>query len=316
MFSHMQLIGQCRFASSMVGRMTTCLTYPVRPPAGYQNGRVVTPTHWDKIGDIFPKEQWTGDTSRLHDDEDPRTLHVTDARFAKVAPTLAANGFELRKSPTKVTNFLDDDQVRHHYYDETAALVKMATGAQSAFVFQHMRRDSMLHNKESTAAQNQRSACSHGAVQRVHADYTPENGPHKLRELEQSGVVPVGAAAGRRWSIVNVWRSIDTENPVQSLPLAVLDASTVQTDSMFSYALVMAEADPPLVGFNNGVTFHEKHSWNYYSQMTHDEALIFYTYDGASSPTRFVFHTAFRPEEIDEAALPRKSLECRCLAIF
>ena len=31
------------------------------------------------------------------------------------------------------------------------------------------------------------SAKAHGAVQRVHADYTPENGPRKLRELAEAG---------------------------------------------------------------------------------------------------------------------------------
>ena len=35
--------------------------------------------------------------------------------------------------------------------------------------------------------------------------------------------------------------------------LQVLDASTVAAEDTFTYALVMDEAEPPLVGFNNGV---------------------------------------------------------------
>ena len=90
------------------------------------------------------------------------------------------------------------------------------------------------------------SAKAHGAVQRVHADYTPENGPRKLRELAEAGVVSEREIAHRRWSIVNEWcrcvasertalpcrrsrpmqcqrarRSIDAEQPVRAQPLAV-----------------------------------------------------------------------------------------------
>ena len=103
---------------------------------------------------------------------------------------------------------------------------------------------------------------------------------------------------------------------VRALPLAVLDASTVRADEMFTYALVLEEAEPPLVGFNNGVGYSEAHDWYYYSNMTRDEALVFYTYDGASSPPRFVFHTAFADPTTPPDAPPRKSIECRCLALF
>ena len=83
-------------------------------------------------------------------------------------------------------------------------------------------------------------------MQRVHSDYTPENGPRKLRELAEAGVVSEREIANRRWSIVNVWcryvaseytalpcgrsrpmqchrarRSIDAEQPVRAQPLAV-----------------------------------------------------------------------------------------------
>ena len=206
------------------------------------------------------------------------------------------------------------------YYADTAQLVKAATGAEDVFVFQHMRRDSLLHNKESDAdgKTNARSAPAHGAVQRVHADYTPENGPMKLRELEELGVLPAGSAAGRRWSIINVWRSTDVERPVQRLPLAVLDASTVAADDTFTYALVLDDdATGPLVGFNNGVSYRESHAWWYYSGMTHEEALLFYTYDGSfeTDTPRFVFHSAIDTGAPEEAP-PRRSIECRCLAIF
>lgn len=241
-------------------------------------------------------------------------VQVNDARLTAKPLNLKDNGFELAHWPTPVTDFYDSEVIRTEYYDDTAALVKSATGAKDVFVFQHMRRDSELHNK----AENGQTAVAHGAVQRVHADYTPDNGPEKLRQLEESGHVPKGIAAGRRWSVVNVWRSIDTKRPVQALPLAVLDASTVSADDTFTYALVMNEATPPLVGFNNGVSFSKEHSWYYYSAMQHEEALLFYTYDGSfqTSKPRFVFHSAVTDPSSPPDAPPRKSIECRCLAIF
>ena len=288
---------------------------PVRPPIGHQNGRVVTPGHWDKIGAIFAKEPWLGETAKLHDEESTHAIQVADARNAATPPSLARNGFELRDSPTTMTDFYDDDAVCATYYVETEALVKQATGAKDAFVFQHMRRDSDALNKESEAHRNTRSLPSHGSVQRVHADYTPANGPAKLQELEDMGIVPAGTgASGRAWSIINVWRNIDSQ-PIQSLPLAVLDAATVDAETTFTYALVVDEMDPPLVGMNNGVSFSEQHGWYHYPRMTRDEALMFYTFDGTHSPPRFVFHCAF-DDGHGAMAPPRKSIECRCLVLF
>ena len=53
--------------------------------------------------------------------------------------------------------------------------------------------------------------------------------------------------------------------------------------------------------------------------MRHEEALLFYTYDGtAPLAPRFVFHTALGDTGGggEAAAPPRRSIECRCLALF
>ena len=307
-----------KLSTAVAGRVATSLTYPVRPPSGFQNGRIVTPGHWDKIASIFPQEPWKGDDTLLHDEEQPVKIQVNDARSATKSLTLNNNGFELRKWPAAVDNLAqaNSDIIRTAYYKDTENLVKAATGAKDVFVFQHMRRDGTLANKggdEKLADPDAEPA--HGAVQRVHADYTSDNGPLKLRQLVEDGLVPEGLVADRPWSICNVWRSTDTENPITELPLAVLDTSTVSTDSVFTYALVTHNTKPPLVGYNNGVSFDPKHDWYYYSNMTHEEALLFYTYDDSfqTANPRFVFHSA-----IDTGAkgAPRKSIECRCLVVF
>ena len=84
-----------------------------------------------------------------HDEEDPRTLEVRDARQAASPLTLRRSGFELRHWPSAVVDCYNDDLIRSQYYPETAELVRAACGAEDVFVFQHMRRDSSALNKES-----------------------------------------------------------------------------------------------------------------------------------------------------------------------
>ena len=54
----------------------------------------------------------------------------------------------------------------------------------------------------------------------------------------------------------------------------------------------------------------------YYPQMTKDECLVFKVYDKKADGPRFVFHTAFDDPRSPEDAIPRKSIEVRCLAVF
>lgn len=317
-----------RALSTTAARVPANLTYMCRPPPGLHNGRQTTAQHWAKIGSAYAQEAWMeGDVSSLRHIESHHTMDVTDARHLPTPLTLAENGFELRTSPSRVRDFYDDDEVRRVYYDEAAELVRTASGARECYTFMHMRRDSSLANKEvaqaaggggdATAGATANAAASpaHGAIQIVHSDYTETNAASKLAELEELQVVPAGRAAGRRFAIVNVWRSIDAVQPITSLPLAMLDAATVQPEECFRYALVNAEAEPPLAGYANSVGHSDAHRWYYYDKMVADEALLLYTYDGNTSPPRFVFHTAVDTGGGEDRP-PRRSIEVRCLAIF
>ena len=313
-------------SSSEALRVPARLTYMSRPPPGFHNGRQITAQHWAKIGSAYAQEPWPhSDLSTLRHIESHHTMIVTDARNFSAPPALAKNGFELQTSPSCVSNFYDDEAIRRVYYDEAAELVRTATGARHAFTFMHMRRDSSFANKEvaqaaadggdgtAGATANAAASPSHGAIQIVHSDYTETNAASKLAELEERGVVPPGCATGRRFAVVNVWRSIDGAHPVMSLPLAMLDAATVRLEDCFRYALVNAEHEPPLAGFTNNVGHSMAHRWYYYDRMVADEALLLYTYDGTASPPRFVFHTAV---DTGRDGPPRRSIEVRCLAIF
>ena len=125
--------------------------------------------------------------------------------------------------------------------------------------------------------------------------------------------MPAGTLS-KRWSIVNVWRSM-SPHPIEERPLALLDARTVDQGALWPYSLVHAPSAE--VGENNSVAFSEEHRWYYYPKQTIDEALVFYTFDGAvPGKPRFVFHTAFDPPPTETPPPPRVSIEARCLAVF
>ena len=69
----------------------------------------------------------TGDSSTLHDEEDPRTLEVRDARQAASPLTLRRSGFELRHWPSAVVDFYNEDLIRSQYHPETVEPVARRT---------------------------------------------------------------------------------------------------------------------------------------------------------------------------------------------
>ena len=76
---------------------------------------------------------------------------------------------------------------------------------------------------------------------------------------------------GRRFAIVNVWRSAPGAGTIQREPLAVCDPSSVEDDDRVHYEMIY----PDRVGGNYALTHTPRHRWMYYPQMTEDEALLF-----------------------------------------
>merc|ERR1719215_2149103 len=94
---------------------------------------------------------------------------------------LERNCFELRKNPTAVRNFKDDEEVKKVYYKEMEDIVKAATGAERVIVFDHTVRDggagTSLNVTSGVAA----------AVVRVHTDYSDNRGPVRIKTLAEQG---------------------------------------------------------------------------------------------------------------------------------
>ena len=231
----------------------------------------------------------------------PHVFGIEDARAIRDQFSLDVQGFALYRSPTVVSNFYDDQQVRSIYYPESEALIKSITGASRVVIFDHtVRADS----------QSKRDAAGVRAPARtVHNDYTEKSGPQRVRDL-----LPESESEQllqERFAVINVWRPI--VGPVLTAPIALADAASVAPEDFVSTDLVYADR----VGEIYYAHHNPSHRWYYCSAMQPDEALLIKCYDSArDGRSRFTAHSAFDDPTSGPDAPFRESIEARTLAFF
>lgn len=215
--------------------------------------------------------------------------------------SLDRQGFRLIRHNSAVSDFYDAEEVTRVYYPEVADVVKAATRASRAVVFDHtIRIEGNLDGQDTT---------HRAPVRLVHNDYTHDSGPKRVREL-------VGPEEAELWLSgrvieVNLWRPI--KGPVEQAPLALADASSLSPDDIVSVDLVY----PERVGEIYHVAHRPGHRWFYAPDMTPDEAILIKGYDSETDGrARFTPHTAFDHPETPADAAPRESIEVRVFACF
>ena len=248
---------------------------------------------------IIPKEGH-GVVERSGDFEERLTL-LTDGRDVAEQFTLDQNGFSFHRFKTEMEDFLDDTQVRKVYYREVQSFIKSITGAKTVHVFDHTIRieDENKRNSQSVRA----------PVEVAHNDYTEKSGPQRVRDLFEKEEAEDWLQ--QRYAVINVWRSIN--EPVITKPLALSDASTMQSGDFIETDLVYADR----LGEILQVKYSVEQRWYYFSDMTRDEALLIKCFDSASDGrARFTAHTAFTNPNAPENTPPRESIEVRTLVAF
>jgi hypothetical protein len=270
----------------------------------------------------------------------PEEVNVQNARGQ--GKTLETNGFELVAEPimsSTPVDFLNTEDVIDIYYPTCENLLKTHFGKGVIVkAFDHNIRI----NSSKDQLKGSGGAKTQAPVALVHGDYTMESGPKRLSDLgnppkandvlkQRLGETPlldpdtVGAAlAGkRRFALINVWRNIDTNHPVEERPLACVDSLTVVQEDLRKLYIHYADR----VGENYVAAFRPQHNWCYFPRMTHDEAMLIKQWDSkgsfalgemgrANDRATFAIHSAFLDPTSPETAPPRKSIEVRCALIW
>jgi hypothetical protein len=226
--------------------------------------------------------------------DDPRDVRIEDARGQENEFTLDRNGFQLVTSPSSVSDFYSDDEVKRVYYPEVERLVKEALGATRVQIFDHTVRN--------VAREGAREPS-----RRVHNDHTVTSAPRRVRDHLGPDAPDL---LKQRFGIVNVWRPI--RGPVADSPLALCDARTFSNDDLIASDLVY----PHVRGETSSVEYKPGHRWYYFSDQRPDEALLIRVHDSADDGrARLSFHTSFE-NPLAPNAPPRESIEVRCLVFY
>lgn len=232
---------------------------------------------------------------------DERAVQIHDARLLNPPASLDVQGFCLVPHDTCVHDFYNLESQRAAYETEIVALVQKATGAESALVFDHTLRS------DSRRVRGQHSTREPAAI--IHNDYTDASAEKRLRDL-----LPDEEAErrlGKRFAIINVWRSIN--GPVINSPLAICDFSTAAPADFVASERRAQER----IGELELVTYNPQHRWYYFSEQQYNEALLLKTFDSATDGrARRVAHTAFTNPLAPPDAPPRESIESRLMVFF
>ncbi|KAJ3203071.1 hypothetical protein HDU82_006871 [Entophlyctis luteolus] len=236
------------------------------------------------------------------------------------------SGFAFVSHASAVSDFSDEALVRGEYYAEVESLVKATLGASRVVIFDHT-----IRRNDGAAARQ--------PVQSVHVDQTPAAAVARVRRH-------TGADADTllqtRFQIVNVWRPI--AHPATDLPLALVDWRSTKESDFVGVDLLYPERqladgvevlpDSQTLGSTDGYkvvgeTFSvrpsDDHRFFYLKDMRPNEVAFIKCYDsrseweergGVAGIARGTPHTAFVDPETPDNALPRQSIEVRCLVFY
>lgn len=234
-------------------------------------------------------------------------VRIADARAMASPPTIHVEGFELWDAPTSMVDFRDEDAILSRYYPEAAELARRVTGAEQAYIFDHLvrRRET---GRPALSFGRKGDGSRPGAAGRVHNDYSEASGQ---KRFEIAALDHKVRSSVQRFAIVNIWRSI--RGKVMDTPLAVCDARTISAKDLVVTDILY----PHRSGEIYLVQQSSRHAWAYFSEMDSHEALVFKQYDSqVNGVARFTPHSAFDLPDIPPDAPLRESIEIRCLVTY
>ena len=238
---------------------------------------------------------------------------------------LDVHGFMIARQPTAVTDFHDKDEVDRVYEREVEEHVRQLTGADKVVARGWMIRTSAdLSQRAKAKAENYQHT---GGIQppagEAHIDLNTPTA-QRMAEWTYKKQFPDGPGY-KRFLISSYWRTFSP--PPQDVPLALCDGRTSFGGEEKSNTLFVVDEFPEGDALTAPVEGEEammaasifSHSpamrWWYFSNMQHDDALLFKFHDSDHSRTWRCPHTAFHDSSFANAHI-RESIECRSVAFW
>ena len=250
-------------------------------------------------------------TPRFNGRLEPHRMTIQDARPIRAGLSLDVQGFVLVDHASAVRDFWNEDELRAVHYGEAEALVRAATGARRALVFDHTLRR-RAPGRPPLDGSGGSFATVREPVGRVHADYTSVSARDRLQLL--LGAAEAADRLRCRFAIVGLWRPTNPQ-PLLDAPLAVCDARSVGASDMVPNDLIYPDRrGQTCIGIHN-----PGHRWFFFPAQRRDEVIVFKNFDSAAGTRGIagvVPHTAFDDPTAPADAPRRESIELRAFAFF
>ena len=243
-----------------------------------------------------------------HDIDQPMqkvAVDVSDARNRTDADEteefgLHPSGFDLFEFSTRVSNFLDQEQIKTVYEAEIEQFLKAVTGCYRVAIFDHTVRASDPEIREAKHIRE--------PAYLVHNDYTARSG---FVCLEENLGDDAAELAKGRFQILNIWRPL--VDPVEDYPLALCDARSLNASEL----IATERRAPNHVGEIQLAVHSPQQRWYYFSAMRPHEVLLFKTFESIESGTQpCSIHSAIRIPDAPANAKPRESIESRVFVFY
>lgn len=131
-----------------------------------------------------------------------REVEIRDARTLSEPASLDREGFALVSHATAVSDFYQFETQRQRYEAEITELLLTHTDASELLIFDHTLRSDSAEIRGANATREPASV--------IHNDYSDASAEKRLRDLVSAEEAE--RRLGKRYAIVNVWRSIN--NPI------------------------------------------------------------------------------------------------------
>ena len=228
-------------------------------------------------------------------------VRVHDARpelgaLGTAVEELDRAGFTLTGLTPSLRDFRDEAGVARDYYPQVEATVERVGGAHRALVRNHLIRT------ETPVDFND------GYARFVHCDYNIR----RLNEMSEALLVERGIEPQKNWIYAwyNTWQPFD--HPAVMNPLAFIDWRSLPAEDVIDYYYTGRNRDSLVAA----PVYNPAHRWCYFPDMATDEIIVFKQLDGRPDRAVYCPHTSFDVPDAPADAPPRRSIECRVLAIY